>query len=187
MNFFKIGCVATQTLDLGGIPNDMWCRTTWRQSYPHTAHEDTQTIFLRMPAIISQDTLQNDISATFCKDVLDELCHRCPPVANALLYILEQATEMLKSQRSMRKLGRVMLVKLEAGGSVLPHIDEGKYAAHYHRAHLPLKSEPEAVLTCNGETRHLPVGELWGFDHQKLHSAVNGSNKDRVHLIVDYA
>jgi Aspartyl/Asparaginyl beta-hydroxylase len=161
MNFLKIGSVATQPIDFFTIPADMWQR-----------YKDTQYISLRTEGF----------KPLFRKDVLDNLCHQCPATANTILYALEQVADLLKGC-SMRKLGTARLEKLEAGGRV----DEIGSPNYYHRAYLPLKAEPEVLTTCDGATRYLPVGELYTFNHDKPHSIVNGSNRDYIYLLVDYA
>lgn len=162
MNFFKIGSVATQPIDFSAIPLSMWQR-----------YKDTRYIALR--------TVDNN-KPFFCKDTLDALCHQCPATANTLLYAVEQVADLLKAN-SMRKLGAVFLTKLEAGGTIPSSYDDN----YYHSAYLPLKAEPEVLTTCDGAARHLPVGELYTFNHDKQHSIVNGSNRDYIYLVVDYA
>jgi Aspartyl/Asparaginyl beta-hydroxylase len=77
-----------------------------------------------------------------------------------------------------------MLVRLKAGGAITPHVDEGAYAQHYARFHLPIDSTAACRFFCGDESVHMAPGEFWWFDHQREHSVVN-DGPDRVHLILD--
>lgn len=53
------------------------------------------------------------------------------------------------------------------------------------RLHLPLKTNPDAFLEVEKRPYHLPVDELWALDTSGLHSAQNGGDEGRVHLVID--
>lgn len=92
----------------------------------------------------------------------------------------------LVMQQQWINIGRVMLVKLEKGGVISSHIDEGDYADYYNqRVHIVIQAENASYIKCGEEVRHLGVGEIWAFDHKQMHSAGNWGQTLRIHLIVD--
>lgn len=89
-----------------------------------------------------------------------------------------------------KELGRVLITSLAAGGTIIPHADEGDYADHYERFHIALQSDRgnvfsvEDVIGC-GEYAFMAPGELWWFNHKKRHAVFNGSDTPRIHLVID--
>jgi quercetin dioxygenase-like cupin family protein len=148
----------------------MWGEITVRQKYAGSAHSQTETIFLRAPASLL-DVL----------NVLDSVDMPAIRVfESALLPLMGQITEALR----LRELARAMIVKLEAGGCITPHRDEGAYARYFARFHYVLTSTPECHFTVGDETVHMAPGELWWFNHQVVHHVEN-LGPDRIHLIFD--
>jgi hypothetical protein len=86
-----------------------------------------------------------------------------------------------------KRLGRIMLVKLLAGGEVPDHIDPGKYFLTHRRFHVPFITDKKVTFKGKlGSTPlHMPVGTLCQLNNRNTHSAKNDSTIDRVHLIVD--
>lgn len=91
---------------------------------------------------------------------------------------------------------RVRLMRLEPGGGELTrHADitdpeAGTWQGRLLRIHIPLVSTPQVLFsswTLKGEqyTRHMGVGEAWYLDTRKPHTAVNGGQTERIHLVVD--
>ena len=56
-----------------------------------------------------------------------------------------------------------------------------------HRIHLALTTSERVTFELGGETRHLPVGELWEINNTRRHTVHNPSPDPRVHLVIDYA
>ena len=72
-------------------------------------------------------------------------------------------------------------------GRVLPwQRDEGAYAERFMRAHLPLRTNPSAMIAAGTEMMHLLPGALTVVAHRNYYSAVNHGEQPRVHLIVDF-
>lgn len=149
---------------------ELWREITMRQEYEGSAHADSEIIVLRGPA---------------SANILDEVNSVDFPAAEKLLDTVDIIGRCAESI-GLRELGRVMLVKLKAGGYVSPHIDEGAYARYFARFHYVLESSPHCRFTCGNETVHMAAGELWWFNHQIEHSVMN-DGPDRVHLILDAA
>lgn len=53
------------------------------------------------------------------------------------------------------------------------------------RIHIPLRTNPEAILRIERKDYHLPAGEVWAIDTSGRHAAVNGGTENRVHLVID--
>jgi hypothetical protein len=81
--------------------------------------------------------------------------------------------------------GRAALVRLRPRGHVYEHVDQGLYYHLRGRYHLVLKSVAGSPLRAGPETVRMREGELWWFDNRLPHEAVNESDEERIHLIVD--
>lgn len=154
---------------------DLWRQFTGRQDTPGSAHHDTECIVLRGPASMTMHAVFNDLEAHWYPhaDLID---------ADALRQVLNAAISQLGE---IEQLGRVMVVDLQPGGHIDPHVDEGVYAAHYERFHLVLQSAPGNWFFCGNEAVYMKPGELWKFDHHTTHSVQNLSKQGRIHIIID--
>ncbi|WP_176125784.1 aspartyl/asparaginyl beta-hydroxylase domain-containing protein [Paraburkholderia youngii] len=152
---------------------EWWQRITTRQDFLGSPHEGTETIFLRGPLDF---TLEEYFGETYAADypelaaVIDELM----PIVRPLLQAIE-----------WKELGRMLLVRMPPGVALDEHTDEGAYAEHYSRFHIPLATNGQCELVVNGQPQHMQAGEAWWFNHRAPHSAHNMGETERVHLIVD--
>lgn len=91
---------------------------------------------------------------------------------------------------------RVRFMRLAPGGGELTrHTDQvdpdaGNSPGALARLHFPLKTNDKVIFsTWNGnderENYHFGFGECWVIDTRKPHMAVNGGDKERIHLVVD--
>lgn len=149
----------------------LWELIQIRQEYEGSAHKDTECIVLRGPT--HTDDLFNNLEASDFPYVA-QLPH--------VLAYLRPILEHLKA----REIGRVMLVRLKAGGHITPHTDEGAYARYYARFHAPLITNVGCLFNCGDDVVHMPAGTLWWFNHQVEHS-VDNRGAARIHLILDVA
>jgi hypothetical protein len=101
--------------------------------------------------------------------------------------LLPNALEFV--QRQLRQLhgrsGRAVIVRLKPHGHVYEHIDGGLYYDLRYRCHLILHSVAGSRLRAGNEEVRMREGEFWWFDNQQPHDAVNESDEDRIHLIMD--
>jgi quercetin dioxygenase-like cupin family protein len=51
---------------------------------------------------------------------------------------------------------------------------------------VPVITTEGVIFTVGGEPRSLPAGEIWEINNTREHSVENTSDRDRVHLIVDW-
>jgi tetratricopeptide (TPR) repeat protein len=81
---------------------------------------------------------------------------------------------------------RMMLAKLPAGGKIARHMDVGFSLQNTHRVHVPMITNDQVEFFVGGEKKNMRVGELWEINNALNHGVENRSDKDRVHLIVDW-
>lgn len=175
MNFDRIATgldVAPLLAALDAHPQ-LWGEITVRQSYPGSAHHDTECIFVRGPRAFTIDDYFNDLSAVDY------------PLPMPVRVAVAQLLDPILTGLGMQEFGRVLIVKLAAGGDLDVHIDEGLYAEHYSRFHIAIQSDQGSTLTVEDESVSMQAGEAWWFDHRKLHSARNVGGTGRIHLIFD--
>ena len=80
---------------------------------------------------------------------------------------------------------KVMLARLAAGHGIDRHRDGEGSHPYVHKVHVPLDTNPRAVLTVDGEDFHLERGRAWEVNNLAPHAAFNGGEKDRIHLIFE--
>jgi hypothetical protein len=142
---------------------------TVRQAAPGSPHPDTETIYLRFPAEITRESFFEGM------DVVDyPACH------GALKEAIRGIAVMVGLPPA-----RAMAIKLKPGGIIHPHCDEGGYANATERFHLPIVTNPAALLSCGDDTVHLEAGGLYHFNKHEMHHGINGGDTDRIHLVVD--
>jgi hypothetical protein len=79
----------------------------------------------------------------------------------------------------------VRLRRLGGQAAVPPHIDTNYLWFRRFRLHVPITSSPDVAFVCNGKSVHMLPGEAWLFDRLQSHEVRNGSDGDRIHLIID--
>jgi hypothetical protein len=86
------------------------------------------------------------------------------------------------------RIMRALLVKLTAGESIRPHVDNvGLSLVICRRIHIPIKTNEDCFFTVGDDKRNLKLGELWEINNDKQkHSVDNFGETDRIHLIVDW-
>lgn len=152
----------------------LWLLNTQRQDYEGSAHIDTECIYIKGPKEFTKESYQEDIGS-YTYPIPDALWS----LIGALMY------PVWGKYGTSFEIGYAMFVSLPPGGKVLEHVDEGKYADHYQRFHIPIYSKPGNVFTCGGESVIMREGELWTFNHRLPHSVVNNSEDERIHFIFD--
>ena len=81
---------------------------------------------------------------------------------------------------------RILFARLAAGGKIAPHTDGLYSLMKCHRIHLPIVSNDQVVFSVGGEDLVMREGELWEINNSTLHAVENRSDKDRIHLIIDW-
>lgn len=150
--------------------NPLWDHLTFRQDFPASPHRDTKAIIVRGPARIG-------IEAQESLDAID-YPYDLPCTRATILHAL--------ALLPVKEVGRVFVVSLRAGGHIVAHADEGAYAAHYSRMHVSLQSDEGNEFRCGEETIHMLPGTVWTFNHHVEHEVWNRSDRERIHIIIDY-
>jgi hypothetical protein len=81
-------------------------------------------------------------------------------------------------------LSRAMIVRLSPKMQVGRHWDAGYYYLCRDRYHLVLRSSG-SKMECGGIGSTWYVGELWWFNNNLLHAALNEEDDWRIHVIFD--
>ncbi|CAB4142371.1 Aspartyl/asparaginy/proline hydroxylase [uncultured Caudovirales phage] len=144
-----------------------------RENHPGSPHADTKTLYLRAPPwpFASIEKAQND------KRVVNWPLLQLDQRFHAVLGSLQHVVGL--------PLARVLIVDLKSGGVINEHRDEGAYAEETERFHYPLKTNPKAISKIGDEEVNMTEGSVWWYDKNVMHSAVNGGEEDRIHLIFD--
>jgi hypothetical protein len=82
---------------------------------------------------------------------------------------------------------RTRLLRLAPGANVPTHADINYHWFYRVRLHIPLTTRPEVRFHCGGTNVHMAAGEAWVFDNWRLHSVVNPTPDERIHLVADTA
>lgn len=80
---------------------------------------------------------------------------------------------------------KVMFARLAAGKKIAVHSDGAGSNLHTHKIHVPLITNPAAILTTNGESFHLEVGRAYEVNNIAAHGCRNQGDEDRIHLIFE--
>lgn len=150
----------------------LWDEVTHRQDYPGSAHAHTKAIYLRWAAEWTPASIFESLSAEWCD-------------ASAILTQTTAIVRAVLEAVGATELGRLLIAKLPDGGYIRPHSDEGRYAHHFDRFHVPLESAPGNRFRVDDAMVQMDVGQCWWFNHELMHSATNLSGTDRIHLIID--
>jgi hypothetical protein len=82
---------------------------------------------------------------------------------------------------------RTRLLRLAPGANVPPHADINYHWFYRVRMHIPIITRPEVRFHCDGTSVHMAPGEAWIFDNWRLHTVVNPTPYERIHLVADTA
>ena len=167
-NFHRVGemDVTPWLTTLDTVSEMVWREDSWRQEY-FQIHQDTQTI----PLVF--DRYFVEVIKTKHYDMFE---HNLMPLESAL-----------STHYGDGYTQRVILTKLKPQGIIPEHRDTGKCFQVSHRVHLPLITNDQVLFTVGDETITMHAGELWEINNtQRLHSVINKSDRERVHLIIDW-
>ena len=128
-------------------------------------HRETQSLFLKghAPALGLPDDPEQPVLAA------------CPYIRGLLYGLLPG------------RPGKCLLAALRPGGIVYPHQDAANdYFVRSFRVHIPVFTNPQVSLYCNGRFFRMAAGEVWTLNNLATHAVVNDHpDEPRVHLIFD--
>lgn len=82
-----------------------------------------------------------------------------------------------KALKEKYDLGRVRIMKSDPKTCLTWHTDYGK------RIHFPIKTQEGCFMVIDNEVKHLKQHQWYMTDTSKMHTAFNGSNETRYHLV----
>lgn len=80
---------------------------------------------------------------------------------------------------SPRTIGRVRIMRMR------PRLCYSWHRDLTPRIHIPLITHPDNFMVINNESMHLYRGTYWWTDTTKFHTAMNCSDKDRFHMVIE--
>lgn len=111
----------------------------------------------------------------FCEETSD----------NELLQQLPYINSIVGEDGPMGRARYVFLFRMIANGITKAHQDLNEAWRQLLRVHIPVTTNPDAVLISDNRVMHFAPGHAWSFDNYTFHGVVNG-NSERVHLIMDF-
>jgi hypothetical protein len=81
--------------------------------------------------------------------------------------------------------GRSRLMKLGGHAEVTAHVDASYYWRERMRVHIPVVTTPDVRFVCGDGEVNMREGECWIFDTWRRHRVLNGSGRERIHLVAD--
>jgi len=91
-----------------------------------------------------------------------------------------------QQKMNAKAIGNSFLNCMQPGGSVLLHVDTGRYFDTYCRFHIPLQTNSQVTFTGTSDSQeHMSLGWLYRLNNLAWHQVQNQGTTHRVHLIVD--
>lgn len=146
---------------------ELWDANRMRTERPNSPHRFASDIFVRYAANPTEPGPHESVWYP-CASVL--------PV-KSLCYDLMSFVEG-------ERLGGVLITKIPAGQSVLPHIDHGWHADTYRKFCIQIQSAPGQLFVVEDESLDADEGDLYEFRNEFMHHVVNPTDTDRISLIV---
>jgi aspartyl/asparaginyl beta-hydroxylase (cupin superfamily) len=78
-----------------------------------------------------------------------------------------------------------LFANLKPGGIISPHSDMGYKLTSSHRCHIPIILPEGVEFKVRGETIPFQINKVYEISNVDLHSVINNSDENRVHLIID--
>lgn len=100
-----------------------------------------------------------------------------------LLPVMAQAAALYGYARPI--FPKAVLARLAAGREIALHIDAEAANPFTHKIHLPLRTDPRALLIVDGVALHLEADHFWEVNNLVPHGAFNGGDRDRIHFIFE--
>jgi hypothetical protein len=169
---------------LNNSENEKWWKLRTGRQRTNKYLRDTEAIFLRYI----------DLNAGLPKPVTDKEWNDFLPATNMSEYDLHPIFQELVDwfTRSLIEkgvsnilLGRIMISRLFAGGSVKSHIDSGNYYEIHDRFQYIISCDKSSSLIVREEVIELELGKLYWINNHVPHSITNETAVDRIVCIFD--
>jgi len=90
----------------------------------------------------------------------------------------------LMSDVQGERLGGILITKLPPGGKIDKHTDAGWHAGYYEKFYVAIQNNSGAKFCFDEGCMEPENGEVFWFKNSVNHWVVNGSNEDRIAMIV---
>ncbi|WP_344659492.1 aspartyl/asparaginyl beta-hydroxylase domain-containing protein [Catenulispora subtropica] len=108
---------------------------------------------------------------------------RITPYGAQLPYLFEVIGDVFQTE----SLKFARLARLTPGSVLVPHRDYLELEDDLIRIHLPIQTSRDCYSSEDDTIYQMRHGELWFLDATRPHSAASFTDRDRVHLILDFA
>lgn len=162
----------------------LWNDNQVRQRFDGSPHAAVDDILLRF------EDISPDVAALPPAEI-ERALSRAPRIFQPAWAELPEVRPMLSAllaRVGAYELARVLITRLRPGEQILAHADtQGEYAnlPDIARYHVVLQGRPGSVFNCGNESVCMETGTAWWFDAHQVHSVVNASDDDRIHLLID--
>lgn len=102
---------------------------------------------------------------------------------SSLLPVMERATATYGFAEPV--FPKAMFASLPAGKRIDTHADASRAMYRAHKIHVPIRTEPAALLFVDGVEHHLRRGHAYEINNILFHGAFNGGGQERVHFIFE--
>lgn len=154
---------------------ELWGKDTYHRDYPNYPFAKTETIYIRFTPDAKNFVHGGTQDLHEC-EWMDGAIHL--PAARPFIFGLMAKLEA-------ERLGRVIINKLEPGGTIFAHVDPEFFTSYWTRFHLAIQSGPGCTCRCAEEKVFMRPGEMWRFDNGVEHEVINNSSVERIHMIID--
>ena len=158
---------------------DLWNKHSFRRTYDGTPHTDVDDIWLRYSPDVAPDQPE------LVQEAQGAIWHKEAAVLGPA--VRQLVLDVMRLTNSYQ-LDRLLITRIPPGGQILPHADvTGAYVhlAGLGRYHAVIQGLPGSMFYCGGEEVCMKTGEVWWFNAHQIHSVVNRSEADRIHLLID--
>ena len=176
-HFIKLGVVdpLPLLLQIERHP-ELWNQHTGRTGYEGSPHADLSDIWLRWRP---QEHLTS--SASHNEPFAELTWYPAMAALPAARAILMQ----IMGSVAGTALGGSLITKVPSTAAVKPHSDAGGWHAHYYRTkvYVVIKTNPNAINWCAGESYIPNAGDVFTFDNLKEHAVYNEGDDDRITMM----
>jgi len=155
---------------------DLWNVNTQRQDFAHSAHRHVSDIWVRYNDLANLTKDYDNYTKEHDSVWLPAYANL--PQVRAIVFGLMARCEAVR-------LGGVLITKIPAGKSVLPHTDAGWHPEYYNtKIFVPIITNPNCITRVEDEIVIMAPGEAWYFNNTVEHEIVNNGDTDRITLII---
>ena len=173
-SFKKLGTIDITNFKniINNLSDDNWDENTSRNR--GKTHEEVKVIAIKwIPEVLKQKEIKEIDNNKIYYDLNFKL-------------IEDELKLIYKNSYGEGFLHKILLAKMPPNWNIRKHRDSGLSLMAVHRTHIPITTNKSIKFMVGNEVKNLKEGEVWEINNADTHAVNNESDKDRVHLIVDY-